>query len=91
VTRYAVSLKQLEPWLLGVYVDAIDKTLISQIVRERRAAGVTIATIRRDLSAVSSVLDYAEDEDWCTGNPALDRLRKLKERRDPIVLRPQGH
>jgi len=86
VTRYAVSLKQLEPWLRGVYVDAIDKALISEIVRDRRRAGVTTATIRRDLSAVSSVLDYAEDQDWCEGNPALNRQRKLKERRDPIVL-----
>jgi hypothetical protein len=38
VTRYASSLKQVEPWLIGVYVDAIDKALVSQIVRDRRRA-----------------------------------------------------
>jgi hypothetical protein len=37
-TRYAVSLKQLEPWLLNKHVDEIDKALVIEIVRERRKA-----------------------------------------------------
>ena len=50
VKRYAVSLKQLEPHLLGVYLDEIDKKLVGDIIRQRRAKGVTNATIRRDVS-----------------------------------------
>lgn len=84
--RYAVSLNQLAPHLLGCYIDEIDKVLISGIVSARREAKTSMATIRRDLTALSSVLSFAEDHDWRDGNPALDRLRKLKERRDPIVL-----
>lgn len=84
--RYAVSLNSLAPWLRGRTIDAIDRELISAIVRERREAGVTTATIRRDLTALSSVLAFAEDEDWREGNPALERMRRLRERRDPIVL-----
>jgi integrase/recombinase XerD len=65
--------------------------MVLEIVRGRRQAGVTVATVRRDLTALSSVLDYAEDQDWREDNPALARLRKLKERRDPIVLPDPAH
>jgi integrase/recombinase XerD len=82
VRRYAGSLTVLEPFLRGKFLDEVDRTLISTIVDNRRAGGVETATIRRDLGALASVLDYAEVEP----NPARDRLKKLKERRDPIVL-----
>jgi integrase/recombinase XerD len=86
--RYGVSLKQLETWLLSIFFDEIDRELIGTIVRERRAQGVTTATIRRDLTALSSVIEYAIDEGWRPdeSNPALARLKRLKEVRDPIVL-----
>jgi integrase/recombinase XerD len=41
----------------------------------------------RDLGALASVLDYNEAEP----NVARDRLKKLKERRDPIVLPEISH
>lgn len=80
--RYAVSLRQMEPQLLGKFVDEIDKVLVDAIVTARRAAGVKTATIRRDLTALSSVLTYNE----VANNPALAKLEKLTEKRDPIVL-----
>lgn len=87
--RYAVSLGQLEPWLKPLFIDEIDKEVVSTIVRERRAQGVTTATIRRDLTALSSIIEFAIDEGWRgddESNPAERRQRKLKERREPIVL-----
>lgn len=84
--RYAVSLKQLEPELLPLFIDEIGKTTMLAVIKRRREEGVSTATIRRDLTAVSSVLEFAEDLDYREGNPALARLRKLKERRDPIRL-----
>lgn len=89
--RYACSLSQLEPWLRPLFIDEIDKAKVNEIVDGRRTAGVAIATIRRDLTALSSVLDYSEDRDWREGNPALAKLHKLKERRDPIVLPDHRH
>lgn len=91
VKRYAVSLKQLEPHLLGCYLDEIDKRMVSDIVRHRRAGRATNATIRRDLTALSSVLSYCEEEGWRDDNPALSRMRRIKERRDPIVLPEPEH
>jgi integrase/recombinase XerD len=86
--RYAVSLKQLEPFLKPLFFDEIDRDLVGTIVRERRAAGVKVATVRRDLTALSSVIEYAIDEGWRPdeSNPALARTKRLKENREPIVL-----
>lgn len=87
--RYGVSLGMLEPWLKPLFLDEINKAVVSDIVRGRRDAGVTTATIRRDLTALSSVIEFAIDEDWWPedrANPAEKRQKRLKEVRDPIVL-----
>jgi integrase/recombinase XerD len=84
--RYAVSLKQIEPWLRGRFVDEIDASTVAEIITGRRRNEITTATLRRDLGALASVLTYCQTENWRTDNPAFDRLRLLKERRDPIML-----
>jgi integrase/recombinase XerD len=84
--RYGSSLAQLEPDLKTLFIDEIDKAKVQAIVKRRRAAGATNATIRRDLTALSSIFRYCEDHDYCEGNPALSVLKTIGERRDPIVL-----
>ncbi|WP_162596326.1 tyrosine-type recombinase/integrase [Methylobacterium sp. 17Sr1-1] len=86
--RYTNSIDIVADFLAGLHVDEVSDETIAEIVRARRAVGVTTATIRRDLTALSSVLGYAVDEKWRKGNPALEamRSRRMKERRDPIVL-----
>lgn len=85
--RYKCSLKQMNEWLCDKYVDEIDKRLIDEIVTiRRRRKGIAIASIRRDLTALSSVLTHCQVKNWRDGNPALDRLRLIKERKEPIVL-----
>lgn len=83
--RYAASLVIASRHFSGPIAE-IDKAAINRFVNARRADGVTNATIRRDLQAVSSLLDYAEEEGWREGNPAHAKMRKLKEHRDPIAL-----
>lgn len=87
ITRYLVSLGQMRVWLDDKDIQRIDGDLVRKIVRDRAKLGVSNATIRRDLSALASVLDAAIDEGWITENPAhsFDR-RRLKEGRDPIEL-----
>jgi integrase/recombinase XerD len=107
--RYVSSLAVLQPHLDGLYLDEIDKKLIGSIVESRRdnvyiptgkkhPIKVSIATIKRDLTALSSVCDFCVDEGWMQTNPVMDWLKpghrkksRLQERRDPIVLPEMAH
>lgn len=85
--RYATSLGVLEPFLDGKFLDEVDGRLVAEIIRARQSVDeVTNATIKRDLTALSSVLTYAIAQDWIESNPVLPKLKTIKERRDPIVL-----
>lgn len=83
--------------------------LVGAIVKDRRETFYvptgkkkpirpTIATVKRDLTALSSVFDFCIDETWMASNPVRDwlnpagrRKSRLKERRDPIVLPEPAH
>jgi integrase/recombinase XerD len=85
--RYAVSLKQVLAYLSGTDIALIDGKTIQNLITQRRAVDkATPATVRRDLTAVSRVLEYAEALGWREGNPTLSKRKLLRERRDPIVL-----
>lgn len=89
--RYATSLGVLTPFLDGKFLDEVDGRLVAEIIRTRNAVdGVSNATIKRDLTALSSVLNFAIDQTWIEVNHVLPRMARLRERRDPIVLpRPE--
>jgi integrase/recombinase XerD len=82
--RYLVSLGQLRGILDDLYVDEITSRTIAQISRR---PGVSNATRRRDITAVSVVLRWCVSQDWREDNPAANWDRSvIKERRDPIAL-----
>lgn len=109
LTRYTSSLAVLQPHLEGLYLDEVDKALVKTIVESRRDNAyvpvgkkhpitVTIATIKRDLTALSSVCGYCVDEEWMDSNPVMAWLKpggrrksRLQERRDPIMLPEPAH
>lgn len=93
--RYQVSLKQLRRLafdqnggcLDGLYVDEITRKTIGGLVKARKKARVTNATLRRDLTALSSVLAYCQEQDWLEANPAHGFSRRsIRERREPVAL-----
>jgi integrase/recombinase XerD len=84
--RYLCSLKQLDPWLSGKSLLKINSAVISELVTERRKDGITNATIKRDLGALSAVMNHACLHQWIESNPVLPWLRNIKERREPILL-----
>lgn len=86
--RYATSIMVAKPHLQGYDIHSIGKPEIAAFITARAQSGVSNATIRRDLTAISSVLEYACDQDWREGNPARERAKKLEEKRDPFVLPP---
>jgi integrase/recombinase XerD len=83
--RYAVSLDQLAVHLSGLFLDEVSGQLVADIVKARQL-DVTNATIKRDLGALSSVMNFCVGQGWIESNPVLPRLRLLKETRDPISL-----
>ena len=91
VQRYACSLDQMRPLLDGKGLLDVDSRLVADIVRVRSASGVTNATIKRDLVALSSVINYAVDQGWLDSNPVLARMRRIKEKREPIMLPHRAH
>lgn len=84
--RYQISLRNCLPALKGKYLSEIKKPFFAGLTADQKASGLTIATIKRNLTAISSVFDVAEAKGWVDGNPARDFAKRLKERRDPITL-----
>lgn len=86
-TRYRSSLKQLPAWFPPLPVKDIDAWAIGDVVTERKKSGVTNATIKRDLTAVSRVLSACVAWGELSENVARNFDRSIiRERRDPIVL-----
>lgn len=85
--RYKFSLGNCRPILDPLDVEEIDTKVIARLVQYRKDEGVTNATIRRDLTAVSSVLQFCRSKGWLETNAAKNYDRSMiRERRDPIVL-----
>lgn len=83
-SRYLTSLRQVHLIMDGLYVDEIDRRIISRITRR---PGPTNATRRRDLTAVSMILAWCVAHGWRDDNPARAFDRSvIRERRNPIVL-----
>ncbi|MBX6374906.1 MAG: tyrosine-type recombinase/integrase, partial [Acetobacteraceae bacterium] len=82
--RYLVSLRQLHPHLADLPIAAIDQPTLNDYVVARMGAGVTAATVRRDLNVVSGVWRVARRAGWVQGtNPARAELEEIEELRDP--------
>lgn len=80
--RYLVSLKAARSFLDGKTLRQINRATIAQIASR---PGVSNATRRRDLTAVSAVLRSAVSWGWIDANPAREWDRAvIPERRDPI-------
>ncbi len=67
--RYRVSLKQMAPTIGGLFLDEINKSRLSDYVASRKRAGVSNATIRRDLATLSCLFTCAITWDFIETNP----------------------
>lgn len=78
--RYISSAKALHPHFKELYLDQITRGRLADFVSARRGAGVTSATIRRDLACLSSMLSQCCEWDWTDGNPVRAMPKRgLKE------------
>lgn len=83
--RYDCSIRQIESFFGKLHIDEVERSHIMDM-RKARQSVVSNATVRRDLQALSSLLEFAEFNGWRQGNPAALVLKRTKERRDPIAL-----
>lgn len=84
VARYACSLRQVDPILSVLMVDEIGNKHMAKIAGR---PGISNATRRRDLTAVSAVLRWCVAQGWLEVNVAKTWDRSIiRERRDPIEL-----
>jgi len=88
IKRYQVSLRTLRPFLDHLSVQQVNGDALRDMVKARKRHGVTNATIRRDLTAISSVLNHACDLGWTERNAAaeINRKRLAPERTHRIAL-----
>lgn len=82
VRRYGTSISALGHILEPLFLDEIDKRALAKIATR---PGVTNATRKRDLTAVSVILNAAEARGWIEDVPAYSR-RRLRERSAPLIL-----
>lgn len=75
--RYRVSLRQLDPVFGDKTLPQITARLIGQYVRDRADAGVTNATIKNDLTALSTILRVAMSRGWIEQNTAAAWDRRV--------------
>ena len=79
---YATSDRMCRPSFAGCYLDEIDRRRLGEFVSQRKLAGVTDTTIRRDLAFLSSMFAMAVRWDWVDTNPVTSfSKRTLKESR----------
>jgi integrase/recombinase XerD len=74
-----------------MFADVMKKRFLAEVVRQRRKDGITNATLKRDLVAMSSMANFAVVQDWLDANPVLPLLKATKEKRHPIVLPEAEH
>lgn len=89
--EYYGGLAQVDQYVTGKALVEINGEVIAGIVRGRRASGVTNATIKRNLGALSALMNAAISQGWIDANPVLPILGRIKEKRDPIVLPERAH
>ena len=68
--RYLTSARQLSPFFSDLYIDQIRPATIAAYVSHRKAERATDMTIRRDLTALSSILRMCVSWGWSDTNPA---------------------
>ena len=86
--RYKTSILKLAETFAGQWWDTITKETLLEYIDERKADGVKIATIKRDLTALSQAADYAVDRSYAGTNPVTQLPKRPLRYKPPVFRRP---
>jgi integrase/recombinase XerD len=78
--RYGVSLTWLADQFEGKYLDQIGAAELAEFERNRRTAGASPPTVRRDLACLSSIFGSCIEWEWCEANPVPAYMKRRKKR-----------
>lgn len=88
---YRNSHNMIRPFVQDRYLDEIDRPLMGELISSRKSHGVSDATIRRDLTFLSSLCAMATQWGWLDTNPvtALNKRNLKTYRPRTRFLNPQ--
>lgn len=87
--RYSQSLMILTDQFGGQWWDAIDKRAVMDFVAKRKADGLSVRTIKNDLSVLSGAAEYALEQEWGGINPVAQLgKRQMRHKAKVFVLPP---
>lgn len=86
--RYKSSILKLAETFAGQWWDAITKETLLEYIDERKDEGVKIATIKRDLTALSQAADFAVERAWAGTNPVTQLPKRPLRYKAPVFRRP---
>lgn len=88
LARYLQSAVKLHEHIGDQWWEQIDKKAVLQYISDRKAEGVKIPTIRRDLTVLSGAAEYAKDQDWSGTNPVTLIGKRALRYKQPVFVRP---
>lgn len=83
--RYTQSALILNRYFKGRFWDTIDKRAVLDFIAARKDEGVSIRTIKNDLSVLSGAAEYAVEHDWAGTNP-VTQIGKRPLRHKPAAF-----
>lgn len=86
--RYEVSAVQLAEKFSGKWWDQVTRRAVVEYIDERKAAGVKIPTIRRDLTVLSQAAEYAIERGAGAINPVGEVGKRQLAYKKPQFVRP---
>lgn len=88
--RYKLSIYKAAETFAGRFWDAVTKEALLDYIAARKKEGVKIATIRRDLTALSQSAEYAIEQGWAVANPVAQLPRRPLRYKSPPFKRPDA-
>lgn len=86
--RYEQSAGQLKLHFGGRPWADVHKATVVEYVENRKASGTTAATVKRDLTVLSQVAEFAIEKDWSATNPTREVPKRALKHRTPVFRKP---
>lgn len=88
--RYEVSALQLAVKFSGMWWEQVTKATVVEYIDERKAAGIKIPTIKRDLTVLSQAAEFAMERQFGGANPVAQLGKRQLRHTRWVFTRPDA-